>query len=450
MCRRLACFRRVSGTALVAASILPLTCGNALAGGFELRTQGASGAGTATAGAAAIGEDATMVFYNPAAMTLLDESQVAFAGQLYIPDLDYDNRAATDATGGAVIGSDRLLNEPAVVPSLFGVWNVSDRVRLGFGLTSPFGLATEYDEDWAGKYNTYYTSLQTFDFNPAIAVRVTDWLSAGAGVSVQYARADRRNKLDFGSICFNSGLGSGTCTPLGLLPQAADGRLELTADDWSVGYNVGILLQPTSNFRVGLAYRSRIHQRLEGTADFTVPGIAEPLTAGGAFQDTAASAEITLPERASLSLYYEATPQLALLGDVTWTGWSRFDALRVDFDNPAQPSISEPEEWDDSFRYSIGARYQATDEWVIRVGLAYDETPIDSDLRNPGIPGNDRLVFALGTGYRLSDAVNIDFAYTYNRELEASIDQSRSDSGTIEGDYNNSTHLLTAQAVWRF
>lgn len=181
-----------------------------------------------------------------------------------------------------------------------------------------------------------------------------------------------------------------------------------------------------------------------------MPGIAEPLTAGGAFQDTAASAEITLPERASLSLYYEATPQLALLGDVTWTGWSRFDALRVDFDNPAQPSISEPEEWDDSFRYSIGARYQATDEWVIRVGLAYDETPIDSDLRNPGIPGNDRLVFALGAGYRLSDAVNIDFAYTYNRELEASIDQSRSDSGTIEGDYNNSTHLLTAQAVWRF
>jgi len=200
-----------------------------------------------------------MVFYNPAAMTLLDESQVAFAGQLYIPDLDYDNRAATDATGGAVIGSDRLLNEPAVVPSLFGVWNVSDRVRLGFGLTSPFGLATEYDEDWAGKYNTYYTSLQTFDFNPAIAVRVTDWLSAGAGVSVQYARADRRNMLDFGSICFNSSLGSGTCAALGLLPQAADGRLELTADDWSVGYNVGILLQSTSNFRVGLAYRSRIH-----------------------------------------------------------------------------------------------------------------------------------------------------------------------------------------------
>jgi long-chain fatty acid transport protein len=235
-----------------------------------------------------------------------------------------------------------------------------------------------------------------------------------------------------------------------LTPQAADGRLELTADDWSVGYNVGILLQPTSKLRVGLAYRSRIHQRLDGTADFTVPEAAEPLTASGAFQDSGASAEITLPERASLSLYYEATPRLVLLGDVTWTAWSRFDELRVDFDNAAQPSIAEPEEWDDSFRYSIGARYQVADEWVVRAGFAFDETPIDSDLRNPGVPGNDRLVFALGAGYRLSDSANIDFAYTYNRELAAAMDQSRSDSGTIEGHYDNSTHVLTAQAVWRF
>ena len=441
----------IASLVLFAAFISSLPCSTALAGGFELRTQGASGAGTATAGAAATGEDASTVFYNPAAMTLLKEGQVIFAGQLYVPDLDYDNRVATDGTGGIITGSKRLKNEPVALPSLFGVWNVADRVRLGFSLTSPFGLTTEYRDDWVGKYNTYYTSLQTFDFNPAIGLRVTDWLSVGAGASVQYARADRRNMLDFGSICFNSsGLGSGTCAALGLLPQAADGRLEVTADDWSVGYNVGILLQPTPKIRIGLAYRSRIHQRLDGTADFTVPDVAAPLAAGGAFRDTDASAEITLPERASLSVYYEVTSRLALLGDVTWTAWSRFDELRVDFDNPAQPSISEPEEWDDSFRYSIGARYQVTDEWVARVGVAFDETPINNDLRNPAIPGNDRLVFALGAGYRFSNAVNIDLAYIYNRELEASIDQSRPDSGTIEGDYDNSTHVLSAQVVWRF
>ena len=447
---RLACLGKVSWTAFWAALALPLAGSHAFAGGFELRTQGASGAGTATAGAAAIGEDASTVFYNPAAMTLLEKSQVIFGGQLYVPDLDYDNRRATDGTGGIIAGSDDLTNEPAIVPNLFGAWSVTDRVRVGFGLTAPFGLATEYDEDWVGRYNTFYIQLQTFDFNPAIAMRVTDWLSVGAGASVQYAKADRRNMLDFGSICFNSGLGSGTCSALGLTPQAADGRLELTADDWSVGYNVGILLQPTSRFRVGLAYRSRIHQNLDGTADFTVPEAAEALTANGAFQDTHASAEITLPERASLSLYYEATPRLVLLGDVTWTAWSHFDELRIDFDNPAQPPLAESEEWNDSFRYSIGARYQVTDEWVARAGFAYDETPIDSDLRNPGIPGNDRLVFALGAGYRLSDAINIDLAYTYNRELEVSMDQSRSDIGTIEGNYNNSTHLLAAQMVWRF
>ena len=151
-----------------------------------------------------------------------------------------------------------------------------------------------------------------------------------------------------------------------------------------------------------------------------------------------------------MSIYYELTPELALLGDVTWTAWSRFDELRIDFDNPAQPSFTETQEWDDSFRYSIGARYQVTDKWVARIGFAYDETPVDSDLRNPGIPGSDRLVFALGAGYRLSDAMTFDAAYTYNRELEASIDQSRPDSGTIDGEYNNRTHILSAQLVWRF
>ena len=442
---------RVIQQALLAAPLL-LECGNAFAGGFEIREHGASGVGAATAGVAAIGEDASTVYYNPAAMMLLDESQAVFAGQLFILDLDYDSRAATDGIGGTIIGSDTMTNEPVVVPSLFGVWRVSDQVRLGFGLTAPFGLVTEYDEDWVGKYNTYYSGLQTLDFNPAVAIRVTDWLSIGAGASVQYAKGERRNMLDFGSICFNvSGLGSGTCTALGLVPQAADGRLELTADDWGVGYNVGILLQPTPEFRVGVAYRSSIHQRLHGTADFTVPTVAEPLTAGGTlFQDSGASAEITLPERVSVSLYYELTPELALLGDVTWTAWSRFDELRIDFDNPAQPSFTEAQEWDDSFRYSIGARYQVTDQWVARIGFAYDETPIDGDLRNPGIPGNDRLVFALGAGYRLSDAMSFDAAYTYNREFEASIDQSRPDSGSIEGDYNNRTHILSAQLVWRF
>lgn len=446
------CLGRFASLMTVSSLLWAQGCSDASAGGFEIREHGASAAGTATAGTAAIGEDASTVFYNPAAMTLLDEDQAVFSGNLFILNNDYDNEATIDVAGGTIDGNEKIQNGVIPVPSLFAVWSVTDQIRFGIGVTAPFGLASEYDDDWVGRYNTRLSSLNTIDFNPAVAMRVTDWLSLGAGMSVQYAKGERLNTLDFGGICFSaSGLGPGGCTALGIVPQGADGELELTADDWGIGYNLGMLLQPTSNFRIGIAYRSQIHHRLDGRANFTVPANAELLTAGGTlFQDTDASAKITLPERLSLSLYYELSPRLALLGDVTWTNWSRFEELKIEFSNTDQPAIVEPEEWHDAFRYSIGVRYQMTEEWVARTGIAFDETPVHGSLRNPGIPGNDRIVFALGAGYRLSDAMGIDFAYTYNREFEASVNESRPDSGTIVGDYHNSVHILSAQAVWRF
>ena len=436
------------GLSLVAWLVVPADAG---AGGFEIKEQSASSAGTATAGSAAMAEDASALFYNPASMTLLDGDQAVFSGQIFVLDSDYDGDGASDATGGTIVGNETIENGAIPAASLFASWSLTDRLRVGIGVTAPFGLSSEYDDDWVGRYNTQFASIQAIDFNPAVAIRVTDWLSLGAGVSAQYAKGERRNALDFGSICFNApGLGSGTCSALGLLPQGADGELELSADDWSVGYNFGILISPIPPLRLGLAYRSRVHHRLTGRAHFTVPANAAPLTAGGSFQDTDASADITLPDRLSLSVYYEVTPLLSLLADITWSDWSTFDELKVDFANEAQPTIIEREDWHDALRYSIGSRYQVTDEIVVRTGFAFDRTPINEDLRNPVVPGNDRLMFALGAGYRLSNAVSFDFAYTYARELDASINVSNPDSGTIDGSYQNTVHFISAQAVWRF
>jgi long-chain fatty acid transport protein len=428
-----------------------LAAADAEAGGFEIKEQSASSAGTATAGSTALGEDASNMFYNPATMTLIDRDQVMFSGQIFVIASDFDSRTARDATGGEIDGNDSLENGAIPAASLFGVWGVNDRMWVGIGVTAPFGLSSEYDDDWVGRYNTQLSSIQTVDINPAVAVRLTDWLSLGAGLSAQHTKGQRRSALDFGSFCFNaSGLGSATCTMLGLVPQGADGDLELTADDWGIGYNVGVLVTPVESLRLGLSYRSRVHHTLSGRAKFSVPENAEPLTSTGLFRDTGASADITLPDRLSLGVAYEVSPQLSLLGDVTWTNWSTFDELRVDFDNPAQPDFSEPQDWHDTFRYSVGARYQVTDDIVARAGFAFDETPIDDDMRTPSIPGNDRLMFALGAGYRLTDDVIVDFAYTYAREMDASVDQSRPDTGTISGEYQNRVHFISVQGAWRF
>ena len=423
----------------------------ALAGGFAISEQSASVAGSATAGAGALAEDASTVFYNPAGMSYIDGNQLLIAGSAFFLDNEFTNGGTLDGIGNPVSGTESFENPIIPIGSLFAVVELTDRVRLGLGVTSPFGLSSEYDDAWVGRYNTLLSAITTVDINPAVSFRVNDWLSIGAGISAQYAEGRRRNDLDFGTICFNDFFGPAACTGMGILPQGADGRLTIEADDWGFGYNVGVLIALQSQTRIGIAYRSSVHHRLKGDADYDVPGVAAPLTLGGTlFQNTDASAEITLPASLSVSLYHELSPQVALLGDVTWMRWHSFETLRIEFANPQQPDIVQEEDWRDVFRYSIGLRYQPAPPYVVRVGFAYDETPIPDAHRNPGIPGNDRLVFALGAGVRLSETITIDLGYTYNHELDAKVDQFRPESGTVKGEYQNRVHILSGQLRWVF
>lgn len=422
-----------------------------LAGGFIINELSASAAGTAVAGAAAVGEDAGTVFYNPAAMSLLDRDQLMIVGQVFALDTNFENEGTVDGTGGIIIGSDDAKDQILALPSLFAVYGLSDRVKIGLAVTSPFGLSSEYENDWVGRYNTRRSAITTVDINPAVSVRLTDWLSIGGGISAQYALGERLNDLDFGTVCFTEFFGPAGCAGLGILPQGADGRLEVEADDWAFGYNLGALVELQPRTRIGLAYRSQVHHSLSGDAKYDVPAVAAPLTLGGVlFQDTDARAEITMPATLTLSLYHEIAPRLAFLGDITWSGWHSFETLRIEFANPVQPDIVQEEDWRDVFRYSAGLRYQATEDLVARVGVAYDESPVQNSLRNPGIPVNDRLVFGVGGGYRLSDSLVLDVAYVYAHELDASVEPFRPESGTVRGEYHNRVHILSGQLSWRF
>ena len=423
----------------------------AAAGGFAISEQSATAAGSATAGAGAVAEDAGTVFYNPAGMTQLEGNQLMISANAFILDNSFHDRGTTDGIGDPIAGSEDFKNPIIPIGSLFGVVDVIDRVKIGLGITAPFGLSSEYEDDWVGRYNTLLSAITTIDINPALAFRVTDWLSVGAGVSAQYAEGRRRNDLDFGTICFNDFFGPAGCTGLGIVPQGADGRLTIKAGDWGFGYNLGVLISPQPETRIGIAYRSEVHHKLKGEADYDVPAVAAPMTLGGTlFQSTDASAEITLPASLSVSLYHELSPQFAILGDVTWTRWHSFETLRIEFDNPSQPDIVQEENWRDTFRYSIGFRYRPAPSYVLRAGFAFDETPIRDANRNPGIPGNDRLVFALGAGIRLSESITIDLGYTYNHELDASVEQFRPESGTVSGEYKNRVHILSGQLRWTF
>ncbi len=147
----------------------------------------------------------------------------------------------------------------------------------------PFGLSTEYDATWPGRYQAVKSSLQAIDLNPSIAWQATDTLSLAVGVSAQQAKATLTSAIDFGAACLGA-LGPTPCTGLGL-PQAADGLVVVDGDDWSYGWNAGLAWRPNADWTIGLTYRSGIEHEISGSADFTVPTRALPLTASGAFAD---------------------------------------------------------------------------------------------------------------------------------------------------------------------
>lgn len=425
--------------------------GPAHAGGFAITEQAASSAGFALAGVSAWSGDATTVFFNPAGMSRLEEAQVAVAAHLIWPDNEFSNRGTFDPAGNPVAGSGGFDNVPALLGDLYVVTPVTERIHLGLGITAPFGLSSNYDDDWPGRYNTLRSAILTVDVNPAVAVRLNEHVTLGLGASLQYARGERRNALDFGSLCPSIiGVTPPDCAALGLSPQAADGSLFIEADGWAIGFNAGVLVE-LEPVRLGLAYRSAIHHDLGGDADFVVPAAAQPLTLGGnLFVDTNAGAEIVLPESVRLDVAYEPDDRWTLLAGVTWTRWSRFKALTVDFDNPLQPTASQSESWRDTLRFAVGTEWKVDELVTLRGGAAYEAAPTRDTTRNPGIPQGDRRTLAVGAGFTLLPRATLDVAYSYNWESSADVEQSRPDFGEVRGSWDNSAHVLSAQLNWRF
>src|SRR5262249_50344708 len=149
------------------------------------------------------------------------------------------------------------------------------------GVSAPFGLQTDWPNGWVGRYHARFSQLQTYNFNPSLAVRVTDWLSLGGGANAEYLNATLTNNLDLGSICQiqggQAGIPASFCTALKLSPQKADGYVSLKGNSWAAGYNFGALFSPTAGTRIGLSYRSRMQHTVNGDADFRIPQKANVL-----------------------------------------------------------------------------------------------------------------------------------------------------------------------------
>ena len=367
-----------------------LAVSSAYAAGFQLTEQSSLGLGRAYAGAGIVGDDLSAVHYNPAGMTLLEGTRVQ-AGFTWIAlnaDIDGAGNNAGQSENGRLKGQ--------AIPTGYVTHQVNDQVWLGFGMSVPYGMGTEYGNDWFGANRGIKAKIYTFDMNPNIAWKVNDLISLGAGLSVQYAKAD---------LSMNAGgLGVG----------------EIDADSWDWGFNLGVMISPTDTLRFGLSYRSAIEHNAEG--DFTFSMLGTPLALTFPSQAT-----VKTPDTVMLTGTWEATPDLRLSGLIRWANWSNFDTLTITNDVngiATLPSLGEmsqllkvqniPNKWQDTWLFSVGADYRINDAFTVRGGIAYETSPIDDETtRMAVIPDTDRLWLSLGATYHFSKDLQFDMGATY-------------------------------------
>ena len=417
------------------------------ASGYALIDQNASGAGNAYAGAAAVAEDASTIFFNPAGMSYLPNSQFVASGQAIKPTATFDNNnsktiGSTNLRGGN--GGDP--GDWAFVPNFYYAKAVSDSIHLGLGVNTPFGLETQYENGWVGRYQALNSKLQTININPSMSYKANDWLSVGAGINIQYADTTLSNAIDQGTICYGK-LGPASCNVLKLTPQNNDGNVSIKGNDWGVGYNLGVIFQPLETTRIGIAYRSRINYTLKGNASFS--NIATPFAS--TFRNSAVTADFSAPDTISGSIVQQLNSQWDLLGDVTWTHWSLFKQLKV---VNASGSVlnNQIENWQDTMRYSVGASYHYTEQLKLRVGSAYDQTPTTNTTRTARIPDNNRVWMSLGANYKLSPSSSFDAAYTHIFVDDSLINQGviNSATGQLKGNYSSSIDIISVQYTHNF
>ena len=281
-------------------------------------------------------------------------------------------------------------------------------------------------------------------------MRLNDKISLGFGFSAQYIDVKLTNALDFGSICFGE-LGAAACSALGLFPQAADGRFELTADGWSWGYNAGVLFKPIPALRLGIAYRSKVDHRLKGNAKFQVPDSALPLTVTGAFKNTGLKTESNIPANLSIGAIYELNQQWAMLLDVTWTQWNKLQRLTSQFDNPSQSPSTLHLDFKNTIRAALGFTYHINPDWSIRTGYSYDQSPVrNARTRTFRIPDSDRYWVTAGLGYQLHSNFKFNLAYAHIFITDSRIELANVYGHSIEGSFESQIDIVSAELQWTF
>jgi long-chain fatty acid transport protein len=443
---------RRSALTILCTSLLLTT--SAYASGFGLREVSASSMGTSYAGAAASGQRASTMAFNPALLGDVKDFDISLSATAILPTATGDFTTATVTPNSIPLGGTKAptsIIAKAIIPETAIRMRLNDQFSVGLTISVPWGLMTKYPDTWAGRYYAVKSEIKTYNFTPIIAYQPVPELTVAAGLQVEYIKGNLSKAIDFGTIGYS----------YHILPAlyfgADDGSVLLSADDWAYGYVLGVAWKPNDNLSLGLSYRSKIDHLLSGTEAFTLDarGVGATLrTAVGAFANTAATAKITMPAVVDLGARWRIDDRWTALATIDWTGWSALKQLLPVAANPRQPSDPMALNWKDSWFGSLGAEYKADDQWTLRVGTGYDETPTRTAERSPRIPDSSRIFLSGGVGYRMTDNLDVDFSIAHLFMGHAAINQlistpENASRGTLIGSVNSGVTLVGVEFTYR-
>lgn len=482
----------------LAVAIMTL-CGASLAHaeGYKLYEQSVSAMGNAYAGRGAEITDASLVYSNPAALSRLSGTSLSAGLNLIAANTDYKNAKAQSAGGLAVLGRSEGENSLLeVVPFAFYADKLDEKFSYGVGFYVPFGLSSDYDNDWVGRYFADETAIQVLALQGSLAYQLNaDW-SLGLGLSVNHIEGTLSKYKDHNGLC-ETGRRINDIYRADVYNSAyCDSHYEVSGDDIAPGYSLGLHGKISDNLSLALVYHSELRFRLTGDSVITNTPITGANVAGSPnfivvapqlpaidkrTGKLAASSQLiehsqvplTTPANLTLSLDHQFSPLWAWQGSLSWTGWSAFEHIEItSIDTKPSLSLSTqqsgnlakpgyigyiPEYWHDSLSAAFGLSYQYQSNLKLKTGVAYDENPISSSHKTARVPTADRTWLTVGANWQVARNWNLDLAYGYMWMGALSINEHEFNAydvqlykSGLQVDYKNHAQVLGAQLNYLF
>lgn len=404
--------------------------------GFAIYTHGASSLAQSAA-TIAHSDHASAIFFNPALINNFEKTRIEMGTTFIFPDREFKS----DLTGRTEDGDD----EVSLPSTFFATHKLNESWSVGLGVFNPFGLSTDWPDDWEGRYIATTSEMETFNINPVLSCRLTPWMTLAAGLDFLTLDASLEKKINF--------------QPFGL----PDGNQEFDGDGEDFGYNLGIVLEPHEDITIGASYRSEIDVDIDGDATFLVPEEVSqsPILS---FPNTEADSDITLPEQIHFGIAYKGFAPLTIETAVRWEGWSSFDELKIELDhpvgllnNPNKIFITE-RDWEDTWTWSLGLKYRINKFIAVMGGYLYQGNPVPDRTFDPTIPDANGHLFSLGTDLKYkSFGLGLALAYQHleSRHKSNTVDDDPNDSVTnpktvANGEYETDFYMMGVNLSYRF